>query len=55
MSAVMGALIVVEMGVAADAFRDQGDQAKLEKRSPPEWPEKEIPGSLNRKRNRIRS
>jgi hypothetical protein len=45
--------MVVEMGVAANALGDQCDKAKLEIGSPSEGPEEEIPGALNRKRNRI--
>jgi hypothetical protein len=39
--------------VAPKAFRDDRDQAKLQKRSPVEWPEEELPGALNGKRNGI--
>jgi hypothetical protein len=54
MRGVAGAMMTVDMGIAADALSDYRDQAKLEKRSPLEWPEQEIPGAIKRNRNRIR-
>ena len=41
------------MEIAAGTFSDDGDQAKLQKGSPIEGPEEEIPGALNGERNGI--
>jgi hypothetical protein len=41
------------MEIAAQAFGDDRDQAKLEIRSPVEWPEEQVPGALNGGRNSI--
>ena len=48
--------ITVRRGVevAPEPFRDDCDQAKLQIGSPAEWPEEELPGALNGKRNGIR-
>jgi hypothetical protein len=40
--------------IASDPLGDDGDQAQLQIGSPAEWPEKELPGALNGKRNGIR-
>jgi hypothetical protein len=37
------------MEIVPKAFRDDRDQAKLQKGSPPERPEKELSGALNGK------
>jgi hypothetical protein len=39
--------------IAPKTFRDDRDQAKLQKGSPLEWPEEELPGALDGKRNGI--
>jgi hypothetical protein len=39
--------------VAAQAFGDDGDQAELQKGSPVEGPEEEVPGALDGERDGI--